>query len=159
MLIGRDTRPSGEGLSAACRAGVQAVGVQVLDVGVVTTPELHFCVQTYNQYHAGEEAAYFTTLLESYRSLTSGTAAASQPVHVDCANGVGALKLQQMVPQLQQLGLNLVLHNTGEGRLNHLCGADYVQKEQTYPAGENRNQPMMAGFSCCGVLVKALNPT
>jgi hypothetical protein len=40
-----------------------------------------------------------------------------------------------MVPQLQQLGLNLVLYNTGEGRLNHLCGADYVQKEQTYPAG------------------------
>lgn len=54
---------------------------------------------------------------------------------MDCANGVGALKLQQMVPQLQQLGLNLVLYNTGEGRLNHLCGADYVQKEQTYPAG------------------------
>jgi hypothetical protein len=43
------------------------VGVQTLDVGVVTTPELHFCVQTYNQYHTIEEAAYFTNLLESYR--------------------------------------------------------------------------------------------
>jgi phosphoacetylglucosamine mutase len=135
VVLGRDTRPSGDGLAAACRAGVQAVGAQVLDVGVVTTPELHFCVQTYNQYHTIEEAAYFTNLLESYRSLTSGTAPAQQPLHVDCANGVGALKLQQMVPQLQQLGLDLVLHNTGEGRLNHLCGADYVQKEQTYPAG------------------------
>jgi phosphoacetylglucosamine mutase len=135
VIIGRDTRPSGEGLAAACKAGVQAVGVQDLDVGVVTTPELHFCVQTYNQYHTIEEAAYFTNILESYRSLTSGTAPAQQPIHVECANGVGALKLQQMVPQLQQLGLNLVLYNTGHGRLNHMCGADYVQKEQTYPAG------------------------
>lgn len=134
VVVGRDTRPSGEGLAAACRAGVQAAGAQVLDVGVVTTPELHFCVQTYNQYHTIEEAAYFTNLLESYRSLASGTPPAQRPLHVDCANGVGALKLQQMVPQLQQLGLDLVLHNTGEGRLNHLCGADYVQKEQTYPA-------------------------
>lgn len=135
VVVGRDTRPSGEGLAAACRAGVQAAGAQVLDVGVVTTPELHFCVQTYNQYHPIEEAAYFTNLLESYRSLASGTPPAHQPLHVDCANGVGALKLQQMVPQLQRLGLDLVLHNTGEGRLNHLCGADYVQKEQTYPSG------------------------
>lgn len=67
VLIGRDTRPSGQGLAAACKAGVQAVGVQTLDVGVVTTPELHFSVQTYNQYHTIEEAAYFTNLLESYR--------------------------------------------------------------------------------------------
>jgi phosphoacetylglucosamine mutase len=136
VIIGRDTRPSGEGLAAACKAGVEAVGVQILDVGVVTTPELHFCVQTYKKYHTIEEAAYFTNILGSYRSLTSGTPPAQHPIHVDCANGVGALKLQQMVPQLQQLGLNLVLYNTGDGRLNHMCGADYVQKEQTYPAGE-----------------------
>jgi phosphoacetylglucosamine mutase len=135
VLIGRDTRPSGEDLVAACRAGVLAVGAHVMDVGVVSTPELHFCVQTYNQYHAVQEASYFTNLLESYRNLSRGASSPQQPVHVDCANGVGALKLQHMLPQLQQLGLELVLYNTGEGRLNHLCGADYVQKEQTYPAG------------------------
>jgi phosphoacetylglucosamine mutase len=135
VLIGRDTRASGEGLVAACWAGVSAVGAHVMDVGVVSTPELHFCVQTYNQYHAVQEASYFTNLLESYRNLSRGASTPQQPVHVDCANGVGALKLQQMLPQLQQLGLQLVLYNTGDGRLNHLCGADYVQKEQTYPAG------------------------
>jgi phosphomannomutase len=48
-------------------AGVAAVGVEVSDIGVVTTPELHFTVQTFNQYHALEEQAYFTTLLESFR--------------------------------------------------------------------------------------------
>jgi phosphomannomutase len=48
-------------------AGVAAVGAQVSDIGVVTTPELHFTVQTFNQYHALEEQAYFTNLLESFR--------------------------------------------------------------------------------------------
>jgi hypothetical protein len=48
-------------------AGVAAVGAEVTDIGVVTTPELHFTVQTYNQYHALEEQAYFTNLLEAFR--------------------------------------------------------------------------------------------
>lgn len=138
VIIGRDTRPSGAALAAACAAGATAVGVETLDVGIVTTPELHFTVQTYNQYHALEEQAYFTNLLESFRTLTAGTPALQGPVHVDCANGVGAQKLQLMAPELAKLGLQLQLYNAGEGRLNHLCGADYVQKEQTFPSGESR---------------------
>jgi hypothetical protein len=126
------------GLAAACCAGVAAVGARAIDIGVVTTPELHFTVQTYNAFHALEESAYFTALLESFRSLSAGTAAApaaQQPLHVDCANGVGALKLAQLQPQLARLGLTVVLYNTGGGRLNHMCGADYVQKKQAYPEG------------------------
>ncbi|WIA14576.1 hypothetical protein OEZ85_003092 [Tetradesmus obliquus] len=135
VIIGRDTRSSGADLAAACSAGVAAVGGKVSDIGVVTTPELHFTVQTFNQYQALEEQAYFTNLLESFRTLTAGSHAPQPPLHVDCANGVGALKLQQLVPQLQQLGLQLQLYNAGQGRLNHGCGADYVQKEQCFPAG------------------------
>jgi hypothetical protein len=41
--------------------------------------------------------------------------------------------------QLQKLGLQLQLYNAGQGRLNHECGADYVQKEQSFPAGEGLN--------------------
>jgi hypothetical protein len=55
-------------------AGVAAVGATVTDIGVVTTPELHFTVQTYNQYHALEEQAYFTNLLESFRQVDSRVA-------------------------------------------------------------------------------------
>jgi phosphoacetylglucosamine mutase len=44
VVIGRDTRPSGVGLAAACAAGVQALGLHVSDMGLVTTPELHFGV-------------------------------------------------------------------------------------------------------------------
>ena len=38
VLIGRDTRRSGEMLSAALAAGLTAAGADVLDLGVVTTP-------------------------------------------------------------------------------------------------------------------------
>jgi phosphoglucosamine mutase len=38
VLIGRDTRRSGEMLSAALSAGITAAGVDVVDLGVVTTP-------------------------------------------------------------------------------------------------------------------------
>ncbi|KAF8061373.1 PGM3 [Scenedesmus sp. PABB004] len=135
VIIGRDTRPSGERLAAAAAAGARAAGAAPLELGVVTTPELHFTVTTYNTFHALEEAAYFTALLESFRSLAAGGAAPGGPLRVDCANGVGAAKLRQLAPSLAGLGLELELHNAGEGRLNHLCGADYVQKEQTFPAG------------------------
>ena len=38
ILVGRDTRRSGEMLSAALAAGVTSVGADVVDLGVVTTP-------------------------------------------------------------------------------------------------------------------------
>ena len=38
VLIGRDTRRSGEMLGAALTAGLTAAGVDVVDIGVVTTP-------------------------------------------------------------------------------------------------------------------------
>lgn len=44
VVIGRDTRPSGAALAAACAAGVQAMGLHVTDAGMVTTPELHYGV-------------------------------------------------------------------------------------------------------------------
>ncbi len=50
VIVGRDTRTSGPDLVAACLAGVGALGVHALDIGVVTTPELHFAVQIYNTY-------------------------------------------------------------------------------------------------------------
>src|SRR5919109_3358459 len=38
VVLGRDTRRSGEMLSAALAAGLTGVGANVLDLGVVTTP-------------------------------------------------------------------------------------------------------------------------
>jgi len=40
VVLGRDTRPSGEALAAAVTAGLVAAGCQVADLGVVSTPGL-----------------------------------------------------------------------------------------------------------------------
>lgn len=70
-----------------------------------------------------------------YTSHRITTHHASQPLHLDCANGVGAAKLRAMAPSLARAGLTLELYNTGDGTLNHGCGSDYVQKDKALPQG------------------------
>lgn len=54
---------------------------------------------------------------------------------VDCANGIGALKLREMEHYISQ-GLSVQLFNDGtKGKLNHLCGADFVKSHQKPPEG------------------------
>ncbi len=60
----------------------------------------------------------------------------AQALVVDAANGVGAPKLAEAAGRLSDLGLNIVVINSGtSGALNAGCGADFVQKEQARPAG------------------------
>ena len=45
---------------------------------------------------------------------------------MDCANGVGASKLETLQEYLPEVRLDL--RNVGSGSLNGECGADFVQK-------------------------------
>lgn len=54
---------------------------------------------------------------------------------IDCANGIGALKLKEMEPHLSE-SLAIHLANDGRGgKLNHMCGADFVKVHQKPPVG------------------------
>ncbi|MEO8248161.1 MAG: phosphomannomutase/phosphoglucomutase [Burkholderiales bacterium] len=46
VAVGRDGRLSGPALSAALIAGLQAAGVEVIDIGLATTPMLYFAAST-----------------------------------------------------------------------------------------------------------------
>ena len=46
VAVGRDGRLSGAALSAALMRGLVSVGLQVIDVGMVTTPMLYFAANT-----------------------------------------------------------------------------------------------------------------
>ena len=46
VAVGRDGRLSGPSLSAALVRGLVAAGVEVIDVGMVTTPMLYFAANT-----------------------------------------------------------------------------------------------------------------
>ncbi|HQX58096.1 MAG TPA: phosphomannomutase/phosphoglucomutase, partial [Burkholderiaceae bacterium] len=46
VAVGRDGRLSGPSLSAALVRGLVAAGIEVIDVGMVTTPMLYFAANT-----------------------------------------------------------------------------------------------------------------
>jgi phosphomannomutase/phosphoglucomutase len=52
VVVGRDGRLSGPGLSAALAAGLQAAGVDVIDLGMVATPMLYFATSVLSA-HSG----------------------------------------------------------------------------------------------------------
>ena len=153
VVIGRDTRPHSEGLASIALEGVAAVGGIGVDCGVLTTPQLHHLVRMRNGEagagpHVGpeggaawaSEAGYYAMVGEAFVSLVgaagAGAAAAARgPLWVDAACGVGAPKIDALVPSLGG-HLELTLANkVGDGPLNDGCGAEWVQKGRTPPRG------------------------
>lgn len=143
VFLGRDTRPSGQSLLEAALKGVEAVkGVEAQDMGVLTTPQLHWMVRCANQRVPATEPDYFGTLSRAFSTLADlrpsglGEGTVYEDLIVDAANGVGASKLlllQKITPSLRIQVRNSGLE--GEGLLNDGVGADFVQKEKIPPRG------------------------
>jgi len=107
VFIGRDTRDSSSRLNELCKQGIKAMGGHAIDIGVVTTPQLHHVVYSHNR-HEGEWASvdgYFKKISDAYLILlgpikdtnynvTKADLKQRGPLWIDCANGVGALHLQ-----------------------------------------------------------------
>jgi phosphoacetylglucosamine mutase len=151
VYIGMDTRASCPGFVQACIDGISKLNVQYAYFGMVTTPQLHYYVSYTNSNPHTDEGALFQiyaeNMLNAFKNLRA-TNAPHQTLFVDCANGVGSVVLSKLSPLFNSIGLNIVLKNTGEGELNHLCGSDFVQREQTFPQGfENISENML----CCSL--------
>lgn len=141
VVIGRDTRPSSEKLSQSVLDGVTVLGGQFYDYGLLTTPQLHYMVYCRNsggRYGKATIEGYCQKLSKAFVELTKQASCSGdeiRSVKVDCANGIGALKLKEMAHYFSQ-GLSVQLFNDGTaGRLNHLCGADFVKSHQKPPQG------------------------
>ena len=140
VFVGRDTRDSSPQLCALVVEGVQALGGEVVDYGVVTTPQLHWVVRRANEGKEASVDSYYKTLSSAFSralrskpgSTTSDKPITLPPLVVDCANGVGAISLQHFAPLLPQLPLQLVNTSRTEG-LNDECGAEHVQKTHKLP--------------------------
>nr|XP_048291735.1 phosphoacetylglucosamine mutase [Myodes glareolus] len=151
VVIGRDTRPSSEKLSQSVLDGVTVLGGQFYDYGLLTTPQLHYMVYCRNsggQYGKATIEGYCQKLSKAFVELTKQASCSgdeNRSVKVDCANGIGALKLKEMARYFSQ-GLLVQLFNDGTaGRLNHLCGADFVKSHQKPPQG----MEMQSNERCC----------
>lgn len=144
VYVGRDTRPSSNRLCEAVVIGVTAVGGQVKDLGVITTPILHYVVTCHNDggvYGEPSEDGYYKKIANAFVNLrSSGTSHGNyEPkIYFDGANGVGAIMMKNF---LKHLGGSLIttMFNS-DGILNHLCGADFVKVQQKWPSGVPETQ-------------------
>ncbi|KAJ9586235.1 hypothetical protein L9F63_020144, partial [Diploptera punctata] len=152
VFIGQDTRPSSAGLAKAAVTGITALGGEVKDYGVVTTPMLHYfiaCTNTGGAYGVPTEEGYFQKLITAFKKLrgcNSENGNYVPSIIFDGANGVGALTMKSAM-QLLGDSLKVVLCNDGNGKLNHMCGADYVKIQQCAPSGI----PIDANTRCVSV--------
>ncbi|KAK7694730.1 hypothetical protein QCA50_001918 [Cerrena zonata] len=140
VVYGRDTRPTGAALVASLEDGLRAIGAEGRNAGITTTPILHYLVRAINtkgtkdEYGEDSEEGYMKKLSTAFKKLVAGKPA-SEPLIVDCANGVGT----QAVAEISQyLGdtLQLLPYNTAAsstGALNNACGADFVKTTQKLP--------------------------
>lgn len=138
VFIAKDTRESSVRLATAASDGVRSVGGQFKDFGFLTTPQLHYivnCANTDEAYGRATEEGYYLKYSSSFLGLIAklnATTRYESVLNIDCANGVGAPKMSQMVEHLAG-ALKISLINTGDGVLNADCGADYVKIEQRAP--------------------------
>ncbi|XP_060061420.1 phosphoacetylglucosamine mutase isoform X2 [Erinaceus europaeus] len=153
IVIGRDTRPSSEKLSQSVIDGVTVLGGQFHDYGLLTTPQLHYmvcCRNTNGQYGKATIEGYYQKLSDAFMELSKQASCIGheyKSLKVDCANGIGALKLREMEHYLSP-GLSLQLFNDGtKGKLNYLCGADFVKSYQKPPMG----MEMKSNERCCSL--------
>lgn len=151
VIIGVDTRQSGQHLKHLCASKIKELGGTVIDVGIVSTPELQFYVQQVNNYTA-LHPDYCSHISLALKELVDEVGYGkcnklSGTIHIDCANGVGARKVHKLFSSLKKNfpALHINIFNTGKGRLNHECGADYVEKHQCFPC----NMPDIDELDLC----------
>eukprot|EP01134_Creolimax_fragrantissima_P005688 CFRG5688T1 len=144
VLYGADTRPSCPVLVASLVDGLNAIGATTKDLGIVSTPQLHFVCRCLNDSSYGEPTldGYYTKLANAFKKI-QGPGKGTEIV-LDGANGVGAPRTNDFKKYTGEV-FNVTIVNDGshaDDVLNHLCGADFVKVQQCAP---NRVKPT------CGV--------
>lgn len=118
---------------------MRALKGNVRELGILTTPMLHYLVFTHNvrgAYGTPTEAGYVNKLVTAFKKLrgeqlTNGNYKNS--LLFDGANGVGSMKMLEFNRQLGG-ALQCQVFNSN-GKINHECGADFVKTSQRPPVG------------------------
>lgn len=152
VIIGRDTRRSSLSLLNTALAGIKALHGNVTDLGLVTTPQLHYvvvCTNTNGTYGDPTLRGYYSklaTVFKTIRGAKINNGKYTNILQLDAANGVGAIAAKEFQRCLEDV-LNIKLFNNGTGDLNYMCGADYVKVQQALPL----NIPSMTNVRCVSI--------
>ncbi len=140
VFVARDTRKSGVLLSKLAREAAILLKANVIDFGLLTTPQLHHSVRMFNRKQKNWmfESGYFSKYAEAFETListgSSPESAPSKNLIIDCAHGIGGLKMDTLSKSIGN-SLSIEARNVGDGTLNFECGADFVYRHQTPPKG------------------------
>ncbi|KAL9249680.1 Phosphoacetylglucosamine mutase-like protein [Drosera capensis] len=155
ILLARDTRPSGVSLIDAAKQGIDSIiGAIANDLGILTTPQLHWMVRARNKGFKATEQDYFEQLVTSYRCLVdlipvnSNSEVDDDILVADGANGVGGEKLELLKGFCDNLSIDIRNSGKDGGVLNEGVGADFVQKEKVAPSGFGAND---VGLRCASL--------
>jgi phosphoacetylglucosamine mutase len=105
VVVARDTRASGARLLGCVQDGLKGAGAEVKDYGFLTTPQLHYMVRCLNTegtkdaYGEPTEKGYYEKFSAAFKTALKGKKP-SGSLTVDCANGVGGPKLQELIKYL-----------------------------------------------------------
>jgi phosphoacetylglucosamine mutase len=115
VVYARDTRASGSRLVNALVAALDAAETISTDYKISTTPQLHYytcCLNTANAeipYGTPTEQGYYEKMADAYLRSMKHVAGTTGHVTVDCANGVGGPKLNELLKYLPQKGADKYL--------------------------------------------------
>ena len=138
IFVGTDTRPSSPSLKQTLLHILNALAVNVIDMGQITTPQLHYAVFMHN--YVSERPASSVNYLDLYNknfsSFFNSFSAELQSISlkkciVDYANGIGGPRLKEFAKSLKDL--EVVPKSCGQGILNFECGADFVKSNNIAP--------------------------
>lgn len=105
VVFARDARASGPHLIKALKASLDALKVEYIDYGILTTPMLHHMARCHNTKNSprpfGEasEEGYHKKMANAFKKAMYGRKINGH-LMVDCANGVGGPKLHDLLKYL-----------------------------------------------------------
>ncbi|CAG8453600.1 19009_t:CDS:10 [Cetraspora pellucida] len=150
VVYARDTRPSGPKLIAALEDGIKAINAVGENLGIKTTPQLHYFTNYLNccekpaegRYEELADKLYYEKFANAFYKAVGDNQRLST-VYIDAANGVGAPKLRELAEWIDKINDNIfkvtIINDdiNARGKLNFQCGADYVKTGQNPPLGLN----------------------
>lgn len=139
VVVARDSRSSSPRLSSVTIDGIQSVPKSTYeDLGLMTTPQLHYITRTLNDPAFGVrlERGYFEKMAASFKTIVAYGDGAKIDITVDSANGIGAPKVKTLIEEYlrDEIAASFVNSAYDEpATLNSECGADYVKTNQKLP--------------------------
>jgi phosphoacetylglucosamine mutase len=173
VVVARDTRASGSRLLGCLLDGLKSAGAEYKDYGYLTTPQLHYMVRCLNTegtseaYGTPTEVGYYEKFSSAFKKAM-GSKKVNGSLTVDCANGVGGPKLNELIKYLPAKETGLEIHVVNDNVIKPealnvdvnppksplppsantpQCGADYVKTNQRAPPSSKTGP----GDRCCSL--------